>query len=50
MDRYQIEAIHQSAAGGAVRSVYEIVTMLMTHAFEPGARRCPAADSWIASI
>ena len=46
MDRYQIEAIHESAAGQRLAqrqtlpgSVYEIVTdMLMTHAFEPGAR------------
>jgi hypothetical protein len=46
MDRYQIEAIHQSAAGQRLAqrqplpgSVYEIVTdMLMTHTFEPGAR------------
>ena len=46
MDRSQIEAIHQSAAGQRLAqrqplpgSVYEIVTdMLMTHAFEPGAR------------
>ena len=46
MDRNQIEAIHQSAAGQRLvqrqplpGSVYEIVTdMLMTHAFEPGAR------------
>ena len=46
MDRHQIEAIHQSAAGQRLAqrqplpgSVYEIVTdMLMTHAFEPGAR------------
>src|SRR4026208_1320679 len=46
MDRHQLEAIHQSAAGQRLAqrqplpgSVYEIVTdMLMTHAFEPGAR------------
>jgi len=46
MDRHQIEAIHESAAGQRLAqrqplpgSVYEIVTdMLMTHAFEPGAR------------
>src|SRR3954447_4467290 len=46
MDRSQIEAIHESAAGQRLAqrqplpgSVYEIVTdMLMTHAFEPGAR------------
>ena len=46
MDRHQIEAIHGSAAGQRLAqrqalpgSVYEIVTdMLMTHAFEPGAR------------
>ena len=46
MDPYQIEAIHESAAGQRLAqrqalpgSVYEIVTdMLMTHAFEPGAR------------
>src|SRR3954463_8954079 len=46
MDRYQIETIHESAAGQRLAhrqalpgSVYEIVTdMLMTHAFEPGAR------------
>src|SRR3954468_5235738 len=46
MDRYQIEAIRESAAGQRLAqrqplpgSVYEIVTdMLMTHAFEPGAR------------
>jgi len=46
MDRYQIEAIHESAAGQRLAqrqplpgSVYEIVSdMLMTHAFEPGAR------------
>ena len=46
MDRYQIEAIHESAAGQRLAqrqplpgSVYEMVTdMLMTHAFEPGAR------------
>src|SRR5436190_7735759 len=46
MDRSLIEAIHQSAAGQRLAqrqplpgSVYEIVTdMLMTHAFEPGAR------------
>ena len=46
MDRYQIEAIHESAAGQRLAqrqplpgSVYEIVTdMLMTHVFEPGAR------------
>ncbi|MFL5650795.1 MAG: GntR family transcriptional regulator [Chloroflexota bacterium] len=46
MNRYQIEAIRESAAGQRLAqrqplpgSVYEIVTdMLMTHAFEPGAR------------
>ena len=46
MDRRQIEAIHESAAGQRLAqrqalpgSVYEIVTdMFMTHAFEPGAR------------
>ena len=46
MDSSQIEAIHESAAGQRLAqrqplpgSVYEIVTdMLMTHAFEPGAR------------
>ena len=46
MDLHQIEAIHESAAGQRLAqrqplpgSVYEIVTdMLMTHAFEPGAR------------
>jgi DNA-binding GntR family transcriptional regulator len=46
MDRYQIEAIQESAAGHRLaqrqslpRSVYEIVTdMLMTHTLEPGAR------------
>ena len=46
MDRSLIEAIHESAAGQRLAqrqplpgSVYEIVTdMLMTHAFEPGAR------------
>src|SRR6476619_6696002 len=46
MDRHQIEAIHESAAGQRLAqrqplpgSVYEIVTdLLMTHAFEPGAR------------
>ncbi|MGV8972460.1 MAG: GntR family transcriptional regulator [Rhodoglobus sp.] len=46
MDRHQIEAIHESAAGQRLAqrqplpgSVYEIVTdMLLTHAFEPGAR------------
>src|SRR3954463_14196829 len=46
MDRYQIAAIHESAAGQRLAqrqplpgSVYEIVSdMLMTHAFEPGAR------------
>lgn len=46
MDRNQIEAMHESAAGQRLAqrqplpgSVYEIVTdMLMTHAFEPGAR------------
>ena len=46
MDRHQIEAIHESAAGHRLAqrqplpgSVYEIVTdMLMTHVFEPGAK------------
>src|SRR4026209_1976464 len=46
MDRHQIEAIHESAAGQRLAqrpplpgTVYEIVTdLLMTTAFDPGAR------------